>query len=85
MKKEVSKTMTASSDRWVPPIISRTGIRTGLAGSWAAAEVSLSPLFFVFHVFFYFLFSALCFLFEFSIILQNSDSKNSSEIQMTHL
>jgi hypothetical protein len=51
VKKEVRKMMIASSDRWVPPVISRTGIRTGLAGSWVTAQVSLSPLFFRFHVF----------------------------------
>jgi hypothetical protein len=50
------KTMTVSSDWWVRPVIYRTGMGTGLAGSWAAAQVSLSTIFY-FFVSSFFLFS----------------------------
>jgi hypothetical protein len=54
------KTMTVSSDWWDPPVIYQTSMGTGPAGSWAAAQVSLSPLFFsCFKFFSIFCFSVL--------------------------
>jgi hypothetical protein len=62
------KTMTVSSDWWVRPVIYRTGMGTGLAGSWAAAQVSLSTIFY-FFVSSFFLFSISFFSFFFYFLV----------------